>query len=311
MNPSPRQLRILVSLAESLSFSRTAEQLGVSQPTLSKMVREMEMGFGVRLFERSTRNVKLTDAGAALLGVASRVLVDYEAGLVELEQVVRHRSHGLAIAALPTLAATLLPDLVARLRSEVPGAIVRIHDVVTDEALGLLRARRVDLALTGVEVIQKDLSYTEIFREPFALLSLRNRRPELDTWSVAAISALPIISMPRGTGTRQLVEASFLRAGAQFRPLLELRDLNTIAQFVRAGCGVALLPQSAAQLVLTDQLVVHDVAGAPDRSVGIVTRREMELPMLAAWMVRAIRQRAAMRIHKGAADGGPRRLPAP
>lgn len=295
MNPNPRQLRIFVSLAESLNFSRTADQLFVSQPSLSKLVREFEAGLGVRLFERSTRSVRLTDAGEALLGVARRVLGDYEAGVTEIEQMVRHRSHGLAIAALPTLAATLLPELVAQLYAEVPDAIVRIHDVVTDEALDLLRARRVDLALTGVEVVHKDLTYTEIFREPFTLLSRRDQSPQLTTWSEAAISALPIISMPHGTGTRQLVEACFVRAGAHFKPLLELRDLNSIAQFVRAGCGIALLPRSAAQLVCSETLVVHDVEAAPDRSVGIVTRREMELPMLAAWMVRAIRERAARR----------------
>lgn len=100
--------------------------------------------------------------------------------------------------------------------------------------------------------------------------------------------------MPRGTGTRQLVEACFLRAGTRFTPLLELRDLNSVAQFVGAGCGMALLPRSAAQLVCTDKLVVHDVEGAPERSVGIVTRREMELLMPTAWMVRAIRERAAL-----------------
>lgn len=293
MNLSPRQLRIFVSLAQSLSFSRTADQLCVSQPTLSKLVREIEEVVGVRLFERTTRTVRLTTDGEALLGIARRVSDDYEAGLGLLEQVVRHRSHGLAIAALPTLAATVLPRLVARLQAEVPDAIVRIHDVVTDEALDLLRARRVDLALTGVDVVHKDLAYTEIFREPFALLSHRDQRPRVRTWSQATSAGLPIISMPRGTGTRQLTEAAFLREGTQFRPRLELRDLNSIAQFVAAGCGVALLPRSAAELVLTEQLVVHDLKGAPDRSVGIVTRREMELPVLAAWMARAIRQSAA------------------
>src|SRR6476661_1447023 len=130
MNLSPRQLRLFVLLAQSLSFSRTADQLCVSQPTLSKLVREIEEAMGVRLFERTTRSVKLTVDGEALLGVARRVVVDYEAGCTELEQMVRHRSHGLAIAALPTLAATLLPELVAQLRQEVPDAVVRIHDVV-------------------------------------------------------------------------------------------------------------------------------------------------------------------------------------
>lgn len=293
MNLSPRQLRIFITLAHCLNFSRAANELHVTQPTLSKLVREIEQAMGVRLFERTTRTVKLTTHGEDLLGVARRVMEDYEAGLSEIGQRVRNRSQSLSIAALPTLAATLLPDLVAQLRAEVPHAIVRIHDVVTDEVLDLLRARRVDLALTGVEVMHKDLAYTEIFREPFALLAPRGWQPPCKAWSEAALAALPIISMPRGTGTRQLVETAFLRAGVPFRPQLELRDLNAIAQFVRAGCGIALLPRSAAQMVRTPKLALHPLAGGPERSIGIVTRREMELPALAAWMARAIRQRTA------------------
>ena len=294
MNLSPRQFKIFLSLAQSLNFSRAAGKLCVTQPALSKLVREIERTVGMRLFERTTRSVKLTADGEAFLGVVQRVMEGYEAGLTELEQMVRHRSHGLAIAALPTLAAMLLPELVAQLQTEVPDAIVRIHDVVTNEALDLLRARQVDLALTSLDVVHKDFAYTEIFREPFALLSRRDLQPRIKSWSEAAIAALPIISMPRGTGTRLLVEAAFVRAGVPFKPLLELRDLNSIARFVGAGCGFALLPRSAAQLVLTGSLAIHDIEGGPDRSVGIVTRREVELPVLAAWMVRAIRRQAGV-----------------
>lgn len=293
MNLSPRQLRIFVALAHSLNFSRVANQLCVSQPTLSKLVQDIEQTVGVRLFDRTTRTVKLTVHGEALLNVARRMMEDYESGLSELEQLVRSRSKVLSIAALPTLAATLLPQLVAQLRQEVPDAIVRIHDVVTDEVLDLLRARRVDLALTGLEVLHKDLSYTEIFREPFAFLAPRGWRSRGRRWSEPAIAALPIISMPRGTGTRQLVETAFLQAGIPFRPQLELRDLNAIAQFVGAGCGIALLPRSAARMLVTERLILHPIEGGPERSIGIVTRREMELPALAAWMARSIRQRAA------------------
>lgn len=296
MNLNPRQLRIFLSVAQSLNFSRAADELCVSQPTLSKQMREFESSLGVCLFERTTRAVKLTADGEALLGVARRVMADYEAGLTEMEQVVRHRSQVLAVAALPTLVATLLPLLVAQLQKERPASIVRIHDVVSDEALDLLRARRVDLALTNVDAVHKDLAYTEILREPFVLLAHKEHPLAPLPWSEAAITALPIISMPRGTGTRQLVEARFQRAGAQFRPLLELRDLHSIAQFVAADCGIALLPRSAAQLVKTEQLAIHALAGAPERSVGVVTRREMALPVLAAWLARSVRQRVRVEL---------------
>lgn len=291
MNISPRQLRIFVSLAKSLNFSRTADQFSVTQPTLSKIVREIEEEFGVRLFERTTRRVKLTADGEALVIVASRVTQEFEVGITELEEVARRHTQRLSIAALPTLAATLLPVPVAALRAEIPNVFIRIYDVFTDHALELLRSRKVDLALTGVEVTHMDLAYTEIVRERFVLLSSRQHPIGIDitVWSEAAVATLPLIVMPRGTGTRQHIEAEFMRKGLQFRPFLELHNLTTIARFVKAGCGIALLPLSGAQLVLDEGLVITSLQGAPERSIGIVTRREHELPLLAARMIRSIR----------------------
>ena len=300
MNLSPRQLKIFVSLAQSLNFSRTAEQFCVAQPTLSKIVRELEAEIGVRLFERTTRSVKLTADGEALVAVASRVTQEFETGITEFEEVARRRTQRLSIAALPTLAATVLPSPIAALRAEWPNAFIRIHDVFTDQALDLLRARKVDLALTGVDVVHKDLDFEEIVRERFVLLSSRQHfgARKIRVWSEEAISTLPIITMPHGTGTRQYVEAAFISKGLSFRPCMELNNLTSIAKFVKAGCGVALLPLSSAQLALDDGLVITSPSGAPERSIGIVTLRDTELPELAANMVSSIRQ-AAKALGKG------------
>ena len=294
MNLSPRQLRIFVSLAQSLSFSRTADQFCVAQPTLSKIVREIEEEVGVRLFERTTRSVKLTADGEALVGVASRVTQEFDSGVTEFEEMARRRTQRLSIAALPTLAAMVLPAPVAALRAEMPNAFVRIHDVFTDQALDLLRARKVDLALTGVDVVHTDLHYEEIVRERFVLLSSRQHPAarKIRAWSEEQIGALPLITMPRGTGTRRYVEAAFIGRGLPFRPCLELNNLTSIANFVKAGCGVAVLPLSGAQLVLDEGLVITSPRGAPERSIGIVTRRDTELPLLAAKMVASIRRAA-------------------
>ena len=133
----------------------------------------------------------------------------------------------------------------------MPSAVVRIHDVTADEALELLRARKVDLALTGVDVIHKDLAYEEIVRERFVLLSARKHPVGVDVsvWSEEQLGSLSLISMPRGTGTRQSVEAAFISKGLRFRPVLEFQHLTSIAKFVKTGCGVAVLPLSGAQLV--------------------------------------------------------------
>lgn len=294
MNLSPRQLRIFVALARSLNFSRTAAQFCVTQPTLSKIVRDIEEELGVRLFERTTRSVKLTVDGEALVSVAARITDDFSVGVSELEAVARRRSERLSVAALPTLAATLLPGAVAALRAELPHAFIRVHDVFSDEALDLLRARKVDLALTGLDVIHQDLAYSELVRERYVVLSSRAHPlpPGLKVWSAAALAALPLITMPRGTGTRRQVEAAFLGAGLQFRPAFELSNLTSVARFVRAGCGIALLPISGAELVLDRGLEVTCLEGAPERSIGVVTRRDDELPLLAVKMLRSVRQSA-------------------
>ena len=308
MNVSPRQLRIFVSLAQSLNFSRTAEQFCVAQPTLSKIVREIEQEIGVQLFERTTRSVKLTADGEALVGVAIRVTQEFAVGLAEFEDVARRRIQRLSIAALPTLAAMVLPGPVAALRTDMPNAFIRIHDVFTDQALDLLRARKVDLALTGVDVVHKDLHYEEIVCERFVLLSSAQHRNvrKLRSWSEEAIGTLPIITMPHGTGTRQVVEDAFINKGLSFRPCMELTHLTSIAKFVKAGCGVAVLPFSGAQLVMDEGLFITSLTGAPERSIGIVTRHDTQLTPLAAKMVTSIRQSASSlgkgRKTKGAAS---------
>lgn len=279
MNLTPRELSIFVSLASSLNFGRTAERFYVTQPTMSKIIRNMEDRLDVKLFERNTRNVTLTPEGRDLLDVASRIVDEYETGLTELAAVARKQSQHLSIAALPSLAATMLPGLVLELRRRVPKAMINIHDVIHDAAIDLLRMRKVDFAISGVDHVHRDLSTIEIMRESFVLLaaeSLGIDKKERN-WSEAELEQLPIISMPRGTGTRMLIDMAFMKNGMQFRPFLEIKGLSTIGKFVKDGCGVAILPESGAQLVMEEGMYIIPLRNAPQRTVGIVTRNESSL----------------------------------
>lgn len=290
MNLSPRELRIFVSLSHCLSFTEVADQFFVTQPTMSKLVSDIEEKLGVRLFERTTRNVKLTEEGRDLLSIATRVLDDYETGLTELEGAARRHTQQLSIAALPTLAARLLPRHITKLQAQISNLSIQIHDIYTDAALDLVRARKADLALVGLDVVHKDLRYIELISEPFVLLSCKQRLLNLTTeWSVAALGSLPLISMPRGTGTRRMSEAAFIEKGLQFRPVLEFYHLTSIAQFVRAGAGVALLPLSGAELILDRDLEITRLDGSPMRTVGVVTRFDYDLSTAAQLLINSIR----------------------
>jgi LysR family transcriptional regulator, carnitine catabolism transcriptional activator len=277
MHLSQRQLKIFVALSHSLSFSRCAEQLHVTQPTLSKIVREIEDTIGVQLFERTTRSVRLTNEGAMLLPIAARMIESYDAGLVELQDFAKGHAQTLSIAATPSIAASLLPNCIKKIRSEFPDVQVKVHDVSAEQTLELLRGRKVGVALTALLpgiVNDKDLEAIELMTDTFVLVaSIRNPLDlEGKPWSESVLSQLPIITMPRGTSTRLALDLSLLDDNA-CKPILELRDLAAIKKFVECDVGVAVLPELAAQLIMDANLRMIHLQDAPNRSIGIVTRR--------------------------------------
>ncbi|OZI70836.1 LysR family transcriptional regulator [Bordetella genomosp. 12] len=275
MNLTPRQLRIFVLLAETLSFQKTAEALHVTQPTLSKLLKETEEMLGVPLFERTTRMVRLSREGQSILDSARKITAQHEAGLLELQQRLRERHNRIAVAALPTLAASLLPLLIQRLAEKRTPIRVEVFDPIACEALDLLRERRADIAVTTRrEDGTGDLVYEELFTEPFALFHSAKIRPEVNRWLPAQLARLPLITMPVGTSVRTLTDKAFQAASQPFQPVYALRDLNTIARFVQHDCGIALLPASSLDNATQRGVRKTALKGALTRSIGMYVRKE-------------------------------------
>lgn len=275
MNVTPRQLRIFVYLARTLSFRATAEQFGVTQPTMSKIVQDLELEMGVRLFDRTTRRVKLTREGEELLNIAIRISDDFDEGLSELGQVARRRTRRISVAALPTLTSLLLPGPLTRLRATSPDVMVHVHDVYAEAAIELLRSRSVDIALCSIDTRQEDLHYEAVVEEHFMLMTSRvhHGKLNLNRWDAHGIDGVPIVAMRRGTGTRKCVDDAFRLKGINFRPHVALQHLSSIADFVRGGFGATILPASAIEVLHDDSIVARRIDDVPARSIGIITRK--------------------------------------
>lgn len=262
-------------LAETLSFHKAAEILHVTQPTLSKLVKEIEESLGIQLFERSTRVVRLSRDGQDLLQSAKNITAMYEKGMCDISERLREKTNRIAIAALPTLAASLIPKLIHNLKKTNPEARIHVYDPVANEVLDLLRLRKVDIAVTAIGCDKpSDLLYQELFNEPFVLFHCSGITPGITHWDITALSRLPLISMPPGTNTRVLTETAFQNESQTFSPVYSLRDLNTVARFVQNNFGIALLPESSFDH--TSQLGISKTKldGALSRSVGMFTPRD-------------------------------------
>ncbi|WP_244788540.1 LysR family transcriptional regulator [Cupriavidus pauculus] len=292
MNVTPRQLRIFLSLTQSLNFSRTAEQFFVTQPSLSKAVKDLEEELGVPLFERSTRSVRLTLAGEQLVPMARRIVGEFDTGLQHMQSRAEQEAHRLAVAALPSLANVLLPGVCAALEQRYAQPHIVVHDCADQAAVGRVVNYQVDFALASASPSNPELHYEEILRDRFVLLapSAWGRKRLGARVAMDDLNDLPLISMTDASTAMKYMSAAFLQRGVVFRPKLQLDQIGTIAGFVKQGLGIAVLPYLGIMPLLSLKgMRVAEIVDGPVRSVGIVSRKASAPSPIAAQAMIEIR----------------------
>jgi LysR family hydrogen peroxide-inducible transcriptional activator len=243
---SLRQLQYAVAVAETGSFRRAAKLCGVSQPSLSAQLSQLENALGVRLFERDRRHVLLTAAGEDLVGRARRALVEAD-DLVDAARRLGDPLTGtLRLGVIPTVSPYLLPEIVPALRRAHPRLTIHWVENKTEVLLDALAAGRLDAALLALEVPLGDLVREPIGRDPFLLAVPRGH--------ALARSSRPIRPQElRGTEVLLLDDGHCFRdqalavcTSARAQELgFRATSLSTLAQMVSAGAGVTLLPAMA------------------------------------------------------------------
>lgn len=275
MNINLRQLRAFVSIGRLGSFTRAADALHATQPALSAQIRELEDALGVKLFDRSTRSVTLTQAGEDLLPVVDNVLGDLGSVVARARDVARRNTGRVTIAALPSLAATLMPEAVAQMRVRHPGITVVIKDALAERIIGLIRADEVDLAVTSAPPIDPQLQFTPLLKDRMVAV-LPDGHPLLQakTMRLADLLASPLVLMDRDSSVRRIVDAACASIGRMAEPAFEAAYMSTAIGLVRAGLGATLLPSSAAELRATSDLTVRDLdTPRIERELGVLKQR--------------------------------------
>jgi DNA-binding transcriptional LysR family regulator len=208
------------------------------------VIQGVEAAAGARLFDRSTRHVELTPEGRLLEQWARRLLEDFEAAFSNLQDHVHLRTGRIGVSALPTIAGTWLPLVLAKYQSEHPGVAIELFDTLADSSLELVRQGRADFALTATGALPPDLEAERLFDERFHLLC-RQGDPLLDIPSLQLtdIAGRPFIHMVRSSSIRQQLEARF--SGIPLHVAFEVAHLGTVVGLVAAGLGVSVLPEWA------------------------------------------------------------------
>jgi DNA-binding transcriptional LysR family regulator len=288
-----RHLRYFEAVAATLHFGRAAARLHISQPPLSRQIRALEEEMGARLFSRTTRGVRLTAAGRALLPEARRLLREAAA----LVDGARHLAAGgagtLRLGFISTASYNVLPRLLPEFHRRRPGIRLQLHESTSDQQLALLRELELDAGLVVPPVTEIGLRYLPLLREPLiAALPARRRWPR--NLSLAALADEPFILFPRksGPGLYDLIVGYCRTAGYAPRVAQEAVQTPTIVSLVAAGMGVALVPASLRHMRRTGVVYRAMAERSPLMEVGLAWRESDEEPAVTALVAHA---RAAFR----------------
>jgi LysR family carnitine catabolism transcriptional activator len=292
INWSAQELDVFLTLVETLSFRRAALRMHLSQSAVSGTVARLETMLATRLFDRTTRAVQLTAAGQVFAEQARFVRHQMDEAVRRVRAVTELQTGRVALAALPSLAATVVPRAFASFALDHPGVQLELVDSLSAAAFEMVRAGRVDFALTAANPAHADLDYLPLSGDAFVLLlgadhALARGRTAL-AW--ADIAALPHISMPSGTSVRQYADEALLTHKLRFAPRYEVEHLATIAAMVAAGLGVSALPELAAQVAHRPGVVWRKLrAPVLRRPIGLVSPRHRGLSPAAERMVELLR----------------------
>lgn len=286
-------LEAFVAIAQAGGFRRAAERLGLSQTAISRRLQGLEQSLGERLLARTSRSVALTKAGATLLPDAERLLREMELCLDRVRARRFRRREEVVLAALPTLAGSLLPALLAEFCAGHPHVSLRLLDGSATEIEAALREGRADLALTLIRPAIGDLVAEPLLEEPMLLVCPAGHRLAGQI-SVAwpELAGERLIAIHRQSGNRSLVDAA--TAGLPFAPdwRHEVHHMATAIAWVAAGLGLAVLPRMAVAAAANPGVAALPLTG-PEiiRRIGLVRRRGSALPGTAERLERFLRTR--------------------
>jgi DNA-binding transcriptional LysR family regulator len=245
-----RHLKHFIVVAEELNFTRAAERVHIVQSALSSSVRTLEEELQAKLFVRSTKQVQLTPAGRAFLAKAREVLRVVESGRETVAEIEGLRSGTLSIGTVHSLPMFLdLPSLISRYHAINPGIEVRLRQGDTVSLIEQLRTGRLDLAFLPL-LDPPDEVVTGIIACEDLVAVLPKTHPLAGQKDVPLRDLIdyPFVDFEIGWGTRPLVDRAFGQAGLHRRTVFDVTDLETVIDLVGLGLGIALLPETIAEL---------------------------------------------------------------
>jgi LysR family carnitine catabolism transcriptional activator len=259
MDTSTRHLRAFVALVDCGNFTQAAKRVHLSQPAFSSMIRAIEEAAGFQLVDRSSRQVTLTPAGREFAAIARNMLEDFDAQMASLGD--RLDPHGkVSIASMVALSYQLLPPVLANFKALFPKVQLELFATFPSDCLALVRARRVDFAITAAAAGERGIVLEPLFREPFDVVC-RADHPlaRLEQVPLSMLTEYPFVHYGRATLAREQIDAAV--HPRKIQAVNEIEHIHTIRALVESGAGISVAPAITHSIFESNSLALRPIEG--------------------------------------------------
>ena len=287
-----KQLRYVLVLAHEGSFSRAADALGITQPSLSQYVKKIEKELGIDLFDRSGGNVRVTDAGRVYIETGRKIL-DLEQKMErKFEDLSSFRSGSIVVGVSPHRCIHLMPEIVKRFQKLYPGMHLVIEERSGTSLLDDAEHGQFDLCIANLPVDEKIFAYQLLMKEEVLLAvntesslyrKLRETAVRMEDRKYPAVDYKELageafIVLSQNQPTQKILDDACVTAGFSVRTAVECRTIETQFAMVRAGIGAALVPSGISKFSNAEKVAFFSfVQAIPYRDMAIVYRKEQYL----------------------------------
>jgi DNA-binding transcriptional LysR family regulator len=285
------QLEAFVQVANQRSFSRAAEALFLTQPSVTARIQALERDLGERLFERSGRGVRLTEVGSVFLPHAERVLQALNEGRDAIDALRNLQSGSLILASATTVSTYILPTVLKAFRSRFPRVEVSVRTGRSEQVLQMLLQDEAQVGLVRA-VYHQDIETKGLIEDELILVA--NSEDELASEGSATVEQLgdrPFIFFDRNSSYYSLAQGLFRQHGVVPRIQMELDSMEATKKMVEEGLGIAMLPRMAVEReLISGSLVEIELQGmrTPTRQIALISRRSRPLGPVAQAFVEIV-----------------------
>jgi DNA-binding transcriptional LysR family regulator len=269
-----QQLQAFVAVAERGSFRAAADEIHLSSPALSRRIERLESILGAKLFNRTTRDVKLTPLGRTFLERARAALDDLEAAMLGISDIAGSRIGRVTVACVPSAALHFLPSVVSSFSDKFPKIRIRLMDEAAGQVVASVLAGECDFGIAFMGHQVPGVDFLPIHDDEFVLAMPRGHamaKRRSVAW--ADLTDEKLIAVARSSGNRQLLDDALARAGCNPSYRFEVSHIATLLGMVEAGLGMAAVPRLALPANHPTLVGVSLRQPAVSRQLGLITLR--------------------------------------